>query len=70
MTNTTDKAGKKKYRTLRVILTMIVALIAVASVAFAIYVNDYYRADDRANAALQLTKDVRVRTLSNGGYRV
>ena len=69
MTNETNNAantGKKIHRILRVILAIIAAFIIAGCVAFAIYVNDYYRADDRANAALQSTEDVQVHTLSNG----
>ncbi len=64
--NNATKASNKKHCALRIILATIVALVVVGSVVFAIYVNDYYRADERASAALQSAEDVQVYTLSNG----
>lgn len=62
----TDKAKTKRFHALRVIIAIIVALVVIGAVAFTIYVNDYYHADDRAIAALQSTENVQVRTLDNG----
>lgn len=69
MTDEIDKSaepGKKKHRALRIAIIAIVALVVVGIGAFAVYVSDYYHADDRAIAALQSTENVQVRTLGSG----
>lgn len=69
MTGKTEppKVGKKKRRVLRAAIVVILALVAIGVGAFALYVNDYYHANDRAIEALQSTEDVQVRILDNGG---
>lgn len=62
----TQQNVKGKHRGLRVAIVAVVAMVVIACVGFGIYVGDYYRADDRALAALEPTEEVQVRTLANG----
>lgn len=61
-----DELGANKHRKLWISIIVAVVIVVAASVAFTLYVSDYYHADDRATAALQSTETVQVRTLRNG----
>lgn len=57
---------KKKRRGLRVIIAVVVAAVVIGAVGFGAYASDYYRADARAEAALQSTENVQVSMLDDG----
>lgn len=58
--------SKEKHHKRRVIIVVVVAAVVIGAVGFGAYVGDYYRADARAEAALQSTESVQVSTLDGG----
>lgn len=58
--------AKQKKRLWKIILGAICAVVLMGAIGFTVYVNDYYAADETAEAALESSETVAVEHLSNG----